>query len=726
MKRVTFIIILAVVISIAGVVGYRQKAYAFSCGKSTCGYFTSSGNGSAWYDVLPQPALYNVWNASELINTMSGYLYSGNWQQKMGAAFLIDNMLKYKGKVGDNVGGGVSAGISYAQNSTNFNTWKNMVYFYAAGGSGYGINWNYYPSKQAFCSGRVDSGYDNNGYPNYTGVNDDILYHTPAYGTNACNYEYTNSMPELHFYWPGGEFNIGKHCGNLQDIEKAIPAPNRNPSGSISVTCDKTTWQQVATVSFSDPDAATDGYVVTGGVNVSGTISSGAVVRIPRSDTSPYASQAVTLYIRDSGPVAPPGHYITVSDNTDVPCASLACGFTVTPDKIDPYMGFSIKITVTNNVNQTPEGTVGLQITPPSGATYSYTGSQATASNNSSSVAATFNGLGPTNNTGLFAVKGTFTGGGINISCNGTFPVVYMPYLNVYGGDVLTGASPVYSGGASSCASNASGGIFSWNNVGSGYSGAGTQYAVQALGQIEHFATALKSSSPAPTGLSFANTFNPANAGWLNLGQGLFGGHFGAISDDCDFTSDLTVNPVSGASATTTITNLPATLGKGQTIIYATGNVYISRDITYSTSGWSTPSDVPYFKLVVVGGSIYIASGVKNLDGVYVAEPSGGIGGSIYTCAKGNGTPWNPVTDYASGYYSTCNQKLTINGVFVGKQVNFLRTAGSVGLAAKSADSLATNNDAEVFNYTPEVWLPRGAGSPNGGYTAITGLPPIL
>lgn len=158
--------------------------------------------------------------------------------------------------------------------------------------------------------------------------------------------------------------------------------------------------------------------------------------------------------------------------------------------------------------------------------------------------------------------------------------------------------------------------------------------------------------------------------------------------------------------------------------MYANSDVYISRNISYNTSGWGAPGDIPSFKLVVVGGNIYIGAGVTKLDGIYAAELKAGVGGGIYTCAKGNSLPWNPSTDYATGYYQACKQQLVVTGAFIAKTMHFLRTYGSVGQS--SGDTLGSNHAGEVFQYTPELWLPRGANVPDSGYDAITGLPPIL
>jgi hypothetical protein len=261
-------------------------------------------------------------------------------------------------------------------------------------------------------------------------------------------------------------------------------------------------------------------------------------------------------------------------------------------------------------------------------------------------------------------------------------------------------------------------GIFSWNNHTAGYSGAGAEYAVQALAGVVDFASALGSSNVPPTGLSFANYYNPADGTKLNASQGLFGGWWGGTTGDCDFTSDLTGPPI------TVNTTIGATvIGKGvSNTKYVSGaDVYISGNIAYTTAGWLSITDIPYFKLVVTGGDIYIDHGVTQLDGLFIAEPSAGIGGRIFTCAVGLR---NPVSLGTAGSYTTCNQQLVINGAFVARAVAFGRTYGSVGQAT-GADSLASNHNAEVFNYTPETWLPRSSAA-SGSYMAITGLPPVL
>ncbi|HSW79830.1 MAG TPA: hypothetical protein VLG47_03570, partial [Candidatus Saccharimonadales bacterium] len=69
--------------------------------------------------------------------------------------------------------------------------------------------------------------------------------------------------------------------------------------------------------------------------------------------------------------------------------------------------------------------------------------------------------------------------------------------------------------------------------------------------------------------------------------------------------------------------------------------------------------------------------------------------------------------------YNKCNNKLTVNGSLIAKQVWMTRTTGT----------LFGNTPAEVVNYTPETWLnkfPACADNAASGYDAITELPPVL
>jgi hypothetical protein len=317
--------------------------------------------------------------------------------------------------------------------------------------------------------------------------------------------------------------------------------------------------------------------------------------------------------------------------------------------------------------------------------------------------------------TGLSAPAGQYSGsytisGGFSLSCpfgggNPIPPIVVAvkPYLRVYGGDVLAG-----NGFGENCTTTSSQ-IITYNQGASGgFAGAGTQFAAQASGAITEFASAALRAPPTPTpnppkGLTFANT------------GGAYGGSFGTAACNTDY------------SAATGATDPPGgVVGGGYTSIAAgshivlkhAGDVIITSDIKYNPGAW-TVTNLPSFYLIVIGGNIYINKGVTNLDGVYVAQDKNGAGGTIYTCSTGASLVDN------NNLYSECSQKLTINGAFVAKTVKFLRTNGTLRNA--SPNKGADNNIAELFNYSPELWLAPGPISDTSvRYSSITSLPPIL
>ena len=693
--------------------------------KNGKGYFTKGAPGAAPCNVLGDGtnALNSVNDAAGLISTIQSDLNGGDYPNSVGAAFIIDYMLGYSPT------GSVGAGITNAQDPVNLQKWKDLVNYYANPTNGsYGIIWSSNTIRS--CSGGVaqTSAYSPD-------LGDDVFYTTPC-GDIA--------LPEIVFFWDNGNsyFAIGKPCGNVQDASSpGTPPPfnpNQPPVGSISIHCDAAAGQQLADISLSDPDGPTTGYVTIGGWR-SGPINAPGVNNWPLPgypNTDPYNQQTVVLHVLDYGGSGE----LTWSTQSAAPCVTLTCGGTpsFTPAPLDPFMTSQTTVTVTNNVGVTPPGNqMRLQITAPSGGRTVYDHTEASTGSGGAS-SATFDPIPPLNaGVGMYTATWTLTSSapGLSKTCSAQFPVVDLPYLNVYGGDVSVGASPVVSGTGPQCSSsNSNAGIFSWNNYTNSFSGAGAQYAVQALATIEGFASAQDptgGSGIRPPDLSLANTGAGVNA---NPTSDFFGGSFGAVTGDCDFTTDLSPTVTTSGNTTIGATVLrPGT--PNQTIVYYVtgGDVYLSGNIQYDgNSGgtgnprWNDPTQIPYFKLVVVGGNIYVGQGVTQLDGIYVAEPNAvGTGGVIYTCAHGNGNEWKPNNEYNAGYYSACGNQLTINGSFVAKQVQFLRTGGSLGQAA-TGDTATSSKAAEVFHYTPELWLPRGGIPNDNGYKAITGLPPIL
>lgn len=690
-----------------------------SGGVNATGIATGCGNGTACADFIS--IIQTDLNSS-----------NGEAQDTCGAAFVINAMM----------GHGVfnstcSAGIAAAKNS--FTSWKALVAAYASStNSAYGVQWNTLQNPT------INSGFfaNNPGYPN--NIVDDVSYANDWHCTplNGCGGAFRDDattgwvwkevdvpIPTITFYFPGGTFIIERGCSNLVGTAPKLPPVDQSPTGSISLSCDTTTQQQVATITFSDPEAATTAYIQTGSWTSGIYDSPGPTkISIPQSATDSYTPQGVALFVKDTGSGGTQTYQKVATGNTAVPCAQFSCGsITITPARIDPYGTFSVAVSVTNGVNQTPPGAqMSLTIVPPAGATYSYTATQS-ASGSGNVSTATFNGVGPTNKAGTYTANWALHVGATTKTCSDTIPVVYLPYLSIYGGDAMVGASPRFQSNACSMDTNQNAGIYGWNNHTTDFSGAGAQYAVQALAQIQDFASAQNSSNVTPVGLSIANYYNPTNSSRLDTTQGLFGGYSGATASDCDFTSDITAQPV---TSDTTIDATTVGVGAQDVRYVKNADVYINGNIVYagSNGGWTNVGQIPYFKLVVVGGNIYIGSNVTQLDGLFVAEPTvdsnGNVSGDghIYTCATAIGAQADPTLP---GYYAQCNKQLIVNGALIADQVHFLRTYGSVG-QAKIGDTASSSHGGEVINYTPELWLPRTMTITTNGYNAITGLPPVL
>lgn len=300
--------------------------------------------------------------------------------------------------------------------------------------------------------------------------------------------------------------------------------------------------------------------------------------------------------------------------------------------------------------------------------------------------------------------------------------VVSKPYLKVFGGDVLAGSA--LETAPATCTNNTNAQIMSWNKRDASYTGAGVQYAAMALNRIGDFASAQRAgaSAIAPTDLSFASTTS-------NAASGNFGGTFGSAPCIKDYYADKPAGLPTGSSNISSLgtgqyqitgnTTLSGNINPGQkTVLYVDGNVNITGNITYPGS-W-TAGNIP-FLLLIVRGNIYIAPGVTGLDGNFVAQGNGATGGVIYTCASGFTPP-----ALGGTLYSTCQNKLTVNGSFTANNVEFLRTHGSLRQST-AAEAMGNGNIAEEFIYGPASWMaqPPAIGETTN-YDAITSLPPIL
>jgi hypothetical protein len=185
---------------------------------------------------------------------------------------------------------------------------------------------------------------------------------------------------------------------------------------------------------------------------------------------------------------------------------------------------------------------------------------------------------------------------------------------------------------------------------------------------------------------------------------------------------------VSDAMASTSLYNGPlvltgGTLNAGQRkTVYVNGDVFIDTNILYNAAAMSS-TNIPAFRLYAKG-NIYVAAGVSELNGTYAAQLGAANTGKLYTCGFRTGTSFRIPTD-AEMIDSTngCGRKLTVYGALLAQTLKLLRTNGTLR-SATSGEASSSANQAETIIFTPQVWLtgPRD----DGGYNAITGLPPVL
>ncbi len=277
------------------------------------------------------------------------------------------------------------------------------------------------------------------------------------------------------------------------------------------------------------------------------------------------------------------------------------------------------------------------------------------------------------------------------------------------------------------------GGIEAWSQAGAGSS---ADLAAVALGdiQIDHtnaknygfisklqFSNANKLSNDSSGGdfegksrqaHCIADYYTSFSGSAQNLGGDLTSVSSGKYSKNCGVTPcQLTPD---------NITNITIAAGQN-TAVFVKGNVYINKNITYA--GAYNATNVPKFVLVVQG-NLYLAPGVSQLDGWYIAQPDRSDQtpmahdtGDIWTCHENQAG-----AETANWVSANCSTHLTVNGALVAKQLNLLRTLGDV-----------SGPTAEDVNFTPEMLVGNafyGASAGGGGGTpvidSLTSLPPVL
>jgi hypothetical protein len=568
----------------------------------------------------------------------------------------------------------VQAGIDYAKN--HHAEWESMVYAFDDAGM---INWNTY-------------GYFGGSHPNTTAIN----------GGSDVEF-FDNTDPEFFAQIVitdnvGNQlFQINRSCGNIVGVPLTLTPP---PPRTFTIT---PTAQPPTLNDNEAPTTATFNTGVTVGLN-------GPVIA---STTREYTATrgALTLW--------------TVNPGNDINHKFNLGSYNYATDvRVLPVLQAGDKVCVVTTVNPS-SGTVdvGGNVTNPGGVL------------SSGSVCTT---------------------------------VVAKPYIKAFGNDVSAGAGFSVNGTSSCTATNDKSTILTIgkNGLGIVYTGAGSQLGVFALGEISNFVSASgrnrandQTIPSAPVGLTFGNYGTPSiskngtYSGFNGVDHSQIDGYGGKSSiSRCipDYYGKAATGGATIDSATTTktyndSTALPDAIEythansyvqidglssvSGQHVIAVNGDVYITNNINYA--GYGDVGGIPSLYIIATG-NVYVKSNVTNLSGVYVAQqrtnPDGTLTtGNISTCAIT--TAGRPTSVTGPNLFNNCSTQLTVNGAFVAKHIQLLRTFSSLK-NSNNGETAASNNAAESFASSPEMYLsvPQvfRTSPPYGTYDSITSLPPIL
>jgi hypothetical protein len=755
-------------------VGHQSKAAALhgSVILST-GEWTSSGGATG----MAIPTSVNT--AAEFKTFINGLLHNtaesgdpGSDYNKYGAAFIVENMIHGKTEYNAN-----AALVTAALN--DYNKWAGYIDDYSGAGR---IQW---AVSRAVPAGQFNSTHlcveGSGGYCWARATYYNNNYNGGGYDGHHFDF-YTLSDAEdstlMIFTNPNGTtFQIRRECGNVIGSAGPLAELGWNLNGRTTLSDSTVYTGQSATFTsqlqntgasiansgwmtqycytdttcstYSNLSGGTDSSIAKGGAWE--TEHTYTWVAAPSITSSKFCVRII--YTNGSGPGTATEFGAPVCV-TIVPLQSTCNGANASPT----LLGTTDSYTVNASLN-TSGGKPGAQyITDNSNFYINVTGPS--VNNANSNVPTTVGGSSADSGTGTLAASQSFpsTGDAGNytisygitgpvgaVSCTDSFTVAYRPYVSVTGGDISAG-----SGFGASC-SSANATINSWNTnttTAPNYSGAGSQVLAWASGNITNFVSGVGLSGGAASGngygLSLSNT--------VNTGGAAHGGQFGANAVPCMY--DYYGNKPAGAptlpvtttgrmfdltapgnsadipsgsyiagldgSGTFTVGNgsaQPITVrqdasgGNGKQVdVYVDGNLYIKNNIIYNYSSLYTLPRLAFY----VRGNIYIDPGVTELHGVFIAQKiSGTTGGYIYTCEPGVTT--------AARSYNDCKKQLKVVGSMDAENgLRLQRTWGNL-----TAASGVPAEPAEIFQYSPEMWLAQTPGG-DFNYQAYTNLNPVL
>jgi hypothetical protein len=509
----------------------------------------------------------------------------------------------------------------------------------------------------------------------------------------------------------------GPFSGTYNCPVASNPTPTNPPTCNLTVNPSTVDPGGSATLFWSTTDA--NYFQINQGIGPQAQVSGGSVTIFPGNVSKTYIG---SVY----GPLGSAACGVTITVRT-ISCSintidDLEPGQSFTPSVTLTYIGAAASISATTNVYA--NGSISTNVMP----TTSFTGNTTRTVTTAPAITLATAGNNPVQGS----VSGKLNGNNYGpLQCNGAtnILVVRKPFFKVFNGGATVGSG--FNSGTTTCTTSGSGIVSGFASNSPSIHGSGVQYDLRALNSV---VTTFYSSGGLPTALPSYKALTFAN----NAASGTYGGSFGGTSCITDYYTTTKNTIIPTASGAATIASLDAAAGAGnqvewsggtlsggnlaaagKLVVYVTGDVYISGSIVIA-SNYTKLTDIPFFALIVKG-NIKIAPGVILLDGMYVAQPNGASGGTIYTCLNAD----NSIPDL----YNSCGSRLVFNGFVTAKKIKLLRTGGTLA-SDNYGGSAGVSNAAEVFNGLPELYFASPAfkldDSASELYDSITSLPPLL
>jgi hypothetical protein len=298
----------------------------------------------------------------------------------------------------------------------------------------------------------------------------------------------------------------------------------------------------------------------------------------------------------------------------------------------------------------------------------------------------------------------------INNPSTGHISIYEVPYARFYGNDIY--ATDATSGGV----------FFNTNST----AASAVQYASIAFSATNRINTAaFRTSAPVPSeGLRPQLTAgSPRDA--RDYTSFLPTSATGTLS-----SSDLSLASTGYYTPSGTATVNGVGINKKVTVKAA--NIIINSNI--ETTDPPTPFDNSRTPVVLLisDGDIYINRNVERIDAILMAR-----NGTIYTCA--NGTSEVLPRGSASGWQTSCNRKLVINGAVGAQDIRFARSIGTRLLGTANEDSSVGGNKltytpgglntaAEVINFPAYLYFatPYLRDTSTSSYQSLFNAAPLL